>query len=106
MTFQNAKMSALPMNWKSTAAVSGVTLLATWLGVTPARYSKAADGPVAPRDVRVPDATDIQGQAARLQTRVRRELAYRDPKRNLFRFAIKPAQSAPRVPQREAPPVI
>jgi hypothetical protein len=93
------------MNWKSTAAVSGVTLLATWLGLTPARHATVGDAPVVTRDVRVTDTLDIQQQAARLQTRVRSELGYRDPKRNLFRFAIRPAPVAPQVPHPVVSPV-
>ena len=83
------------MNWKSTAAVSGVTLVATWLGWTPARQPSVVDPP-AVTNVRPADAVDIQQQAARLQTRVRRELAYQDPKRNPFRFTVRPTPTAER----------
>ena len=84
------------MNWKSPAAVSGITLLATWLGLTPAHQSAGTDAPAATRDVRRVDAVDIQDQAARLQTRVRSELGYQDPKRNPFRFIAKPIPAPPR----------
>jgi hypothetical protein len=80
------------MNWKSTAAFSGVTLVATWLGWTPARPPALTESPALSSDVPAGHAVDIQEQAARLQTRVRGELEYRDPKRNPFRFI------APQVP--------
>ena len=91
------------MNWKSTAAVSGVTLLATWLGWTPSHQSAVTQAPVATRDVRPADAADIQEQATRLQTRVRSELGYQDPKRNPFRFNARPIPVAPRSRPIEAP---
>ena len=77
------------MNWKSTTAVSGATLLATWLGWSPAPPPAAA--PVLPpRESAPAEHSDIQGEAARLQSRVRTELDYRDPARNPFRFGPKP----------------
>ena len=79
------------MNWKSTAAATSVTLLAGWLGWTPMQQSAVSDVPAAPRDVRPVESLDIQEQAARLQTRVRAELGYSDPKRNPFRFSVRPA---------------
>jgi len=75
------------MNWKSTAAVSGVTLLATWLGWTPTRYPATTNPPRAATGEVTPAVNDIQEQAERLQSRVRTELGYSDPKRNPFRFA-------------------
>lgn len=94
------------MNWKSTAAVSGATLLATWLGWTPSRpLAVDATVPTASREARpVAAAADIEEQAARLQTRVRDELDYRDPARNPFRFVARPAvvAAAPRIA--EPPP--
>lgn len=91
------------MNWKSTAAVSSATLLATWLGWTPSHQTAAIDTPAATRDVRRVDAVDIQEQAARLQTRVRSELGYQDPKRNPFRFTTRPLPATPRARQIDAP---
>jgi hypothetical protein len=86
------------MNWKSTAVVSGAsTLLATWVGWTPA--PKAVIAPVTPAANHVVDASDIQAQANRLHVGVRTELDYRDPTRNPFRFTPKPAASAARAPQ-------
>src|SRR3954471_7478358 len=82
------------MNWKSTAAFSSATLLATWLGWTPAPSPAAI--PAARDGDRHPAGTlDIRAQADRLQTRVRKELEYRDPTRNPFRFGIKRAEPAP-----------
>jgi hypothetical protein len=90
------------MNWKSTAAVSSVTLLATWLGWTPARQS--SDAPPVARDMRPVETSDIQDQAARLQTRVRSELDYQDPKRNPFRFISQRLARQPRSIDVVAPP--
>ena len=85
------------MTWKSTAVVSGATLLAGWLASSP----KAPISPSAPRaSSQSPQTTaaasDIERQAARLQTRVRSETGYTQPERNLFRFGPKtPVRSAP-----------
>jgi len=76
------------MNWRSTAAVSGATVLATWLGWSPG-YQPAGTPAVAPSP-RPSNAADIQAQADRLQVRVRKELEYRDPTRNPFRFTPRP----------------
>ena len=83
------------MNWKSTAAVSSVTLLATWLGLTPAHQSAVTNTPAVPPAVSPVDAVDIQEQATRLQTRVRGELTYENPKRNPFRFTARPTPVTP-----------
>jgi hypothetical protein len=95
-------MSALPMNWKSTAAVSGATVLATWLGWSPG-YQPAATPAIASN---APEAKagDIQSQADRLQVRVRKELEYRDPTRNPFRFNARPP-APQQVPAAVAPSV-
>ena len=97
------------MNWKSTAAATSVTLLAGWLGWTPMQQSAISDAPAAPRDVRPVESVDIQEQAARLQTRVRAELGYSDPKRNPFRFNVRtapiPSASASRESAVAVPPV-
>jgi hypothetical protein len=86
----------------------GVTVLAGWLGLPPSLQH--ATPPAAEiRDVR-PVASDIQAQAERLQIRVRKELDYRDPARNPFRFGQRrAAPAAVRVapaPLPEAPPAI
>lgn len=90
-------MGAFQMNWKSTVAVSGAGLLATWLGVAPSlQPAVGVDLPPGKRDVRpVETGADIEKQASRLQTRVRTELDYRDPSRNPFRFAARPPAVAP-----------
>jgi hypothetical protein len=88
-------MSRVLMNWKSTAAVSGVTLVAGWLGFTPARPASVVDGP-AVSAARSVDTVDIEQQAARLQSRVRHELAYQNPKRNPFRFTVRPTPAVER----------
>ena len=86
------------MNWKSTAAVSGATtLLATWLGWTPP--PQPAYTPVTAGTNRAAAPSDIKAQADRLQVRVRKELEYRDPTRNPFRFGANPAASLARFPQ-------
>jgi len=83
------------MNWKSTsAAVSTATVLATWLGWSPApppAARAAAPERVSPQA----SPSDIQAQAARLQVRVRKELEYRDPTRNPFRFGVRPPAARP-----------
>ena len=94
------------MTWKSTAVVSGATLLAGWLASSP----KAPISPSAPRaSSQSPQTTaaasDIERQAARLQTRVRSETGYTQPERNLFRFGPKtPVRSAQEPGSSAAPP--
>jgi hypothetical protein len=98
------------MTWKSTALVSGATLLAGWLASAP-------PGPATPSTASAPSqspqtaaaSSDIQQQAERLQTRTRQGAAdeYGAPERNLFRFgpkeAARPAAAGPAV--RDAAPV-
>jgi len=99
-------MSPLLMNWKSTAAVSGATLMATWLGWAPASPPTATP---AVSSARPSGAADIQSQADRLQVRVRKELEYRDPTRNPFRFrerAQAPRPAAVAVPAASLIPAI
>jgi len=76
------------MNWKSTAVVSGATLLATWFGwtTTPQR-APVANVSSAPRDVRPVSTPDIQEQARRLEHRVQAQVEFADPTRNPFMFA-------------------
>jgi hypothetical protein len=100
------------MTWKSYAAVSGATVLAGWLASSPPSNApttgaRAASNP-APRR-RAEAATDIEEQAARLQSRLQVARAYAEPQRNPFRFAERrsaapnPRELAPVV---EAPPPI
>ena len=79
------------MTWKSYAAVSGATVLAGWLASSPpsnAPGSTAGSPTPAPR--RSPVATtDIEQQAARLQSRLRSVREYAEPQRDPFRFAVR-----------------
>jgi len=108
------------MTWKSYAAVSGATVLAGWLASSPPANAPVSSAPVQRRALAAQPAaeSDIQEQAARLQTRVRQEIAYRDPERNPFRFGARqaaartasagspvvtlPVETAPPVPQAPA----
>jgi hypothetical protein len=98
------------MTWKSYAAVSGATVLAGWLASSPplntqttARVASSSE----PRR-RAPAATDIEEQAARLQSRMQVARAYAEPRRNPFRFAERPSAAPPRenAPLVEVPPPI
>jgi hypothetical protein len=100
------------MTWKSYAAVSGATVLAGWLASSPPSNAptpgaRAASNPAPRRRAEAP--TDIEEQAARLQSRLQVARAYTEPQRNPFRFAERrsaapnPRESAPVV---EAPPPI
>lgn len=86
------------MTWKSYAAVSGATVLAGWLASSPPSNAPVSGAtsqrgaPAAPSTA----GSDIEEQAARLQTRVRQETAYRDPQRNPFRFGARQAAVAQR----------
>jgi len=100
------------MTWKSYAAVSGATVLAGWLASSPPSNAptsgtRAASSP-APRR-RVEAATDIEEQAAHLQSRLQVARAYTEPQRNPFRFAERrsatPSPGGP-APVVEAPPPI
>lgn len=90
------------MNWKSTAALSGVTLLATWLGSTPVpEVGEPVPAPGStPEQAR---ASDIEVQAQRLQSRDRAESGYHVPARNPFRFG---ARQAPAATPRATAPVV
>ena len=79
------------MNWKSTAVVSGATLLAGWLAsappapTTPSTVSSTSRSPQT-----AAAASDIEQQAARLETLTRQAASpYGPPERNLFRFGPK-----------------
>jgi hypothetical protein len=94
------------MTWKSYAAVSGATVLAGWLASSPPSNvptpGRAAASSPAPRR-RAEAATDIEEQAARLQSRMQVARAYTEPQRNPFRFAER--QSAAPNPRESAPVV-
>lgn len=82
------------MTWKAYAGVSGATVLAGWLASAPPSNVPVGSAPAAPpASSRLPSAaSDIERQAARLQTRARSSSVYSVPARNPFRFgALKPA---------------
>jgi len=81
------------MMWKLTAALSGATVFATWLGWTnvPPQQMTAAPAALAIPPV----AADIQEQAARLHVRVRSQVEYQEPSRNPFVF--RPRVVSPRL---------
>ena len=96
------------MTLKSYLLLSGGGLLATYLvtsqpGVTPERPAARTTARSAPATV------DIQEEAARLETRVRQEVEYREPSRNPFVFgarqAARPSAPAVHVPVDAPPPV-
>ena len=87
------------MTWKSTAitsVVTGATALVGWfaspLPRTPAPYG------VAPRaqTTQATSGSDIEEQAARLRARLRAEAVFRQPSRDLFRFAARAVPAQPR----------
>jgi len=76
------------MTWKAYATVSGVTVLAGWLASAPPSNAPNAAAPGLSQTT-PPQATSLSGierEATRLEARVRREVAYAQPKRNPFRF--------------------
>lgn len=80
------------MTWKSTAAASGLALVATWL----ASYAPVG-GPRPPASAAPSAAStetaaaEIQREADRLHGRLQQVAAYRMPARNPFRFGSRPA---------------
>jgi hypothetical protein len=83
------------MNWKSTAVVSGATLLAGWLAsAPPAPTAPAALPPSSKSPQTATTASDIGQLAAHLQLRTRRDADYGAPERNLFRFGPNVSKSA------------
>ena len=84
------------MDWKSTAAISGAGLVATWFFSMPAVNPPATSQSVPVG--RAPQASastiDIQQEAARLQVRVHPEPHYTETSRNPFRFGARPAPEA------------
>ena len=98
------------MDWKSTAAVSGAGLLATWFFSMPA-VQPPPNNPIVPaaRATQTSAATiDIQQEAAKLQVRAHQEPRYSETSRNPFRFGARPAaearSSGTSGPPRVAPP--
>lgn len=77
------------MTWKVYAAVSGATVMAGWFASAPP--SNVPDAPPAALSSqttlrRATPSPDIEREATRLEAKVRREVAYTRPQRNLFRF--------------------
>jgi hypothetical protein len=94
-------MGVVPlMNWKSSTLATGAALLAGYFVTSPSNLPGSLM-PAQPREVRVapPAPSDIEEQAAKLQARLRQEALYREPARNLFRFAERAPAARP------APPV-
>lgn len=93
------------MTWKSYAAVSGATVMAGWLAAAPPANAPNPSASGQASSGRTTPVPDIEREANLLQARVRREVAYAQPQRNLFRFS--PAKSAARpevgVPEAAAP---
>ena len=91
------------MTWKTTAVMSGVGLIATWLASVPsgpARAPLALPPEVAPVAAVV---SPIEEQAARLARGLDYEARFGEPSRNPFRFGA--AAAAPDVAGPVAPPV-
>ena len=92
------------MTWKAYATVSGATVLAGWLASAPPSNAPDAGASVpsqtAPR--RATPSLDIEREAARLEARVRREVAYSQPQRNPFRFGATGPRGSPGIDIAEA----
>ena len=87
------------MTWKSTAitsVVTGATALVGWFASPLPRTP--APGGVAPRSqaTQVMPGSDIEEQAARLRARLHAESVFREPSRDLFRFAARAVPVQPR----------
>ena len=84
------------MDWKSTAVISGVGILATWFFSMPGTPPSATGPAPSARPPRAATSTiDIQQEAARLQMRMHQQPQYVEPSRNPFTFGSRPAR-APR----------
>jgi hypothetical protein len=84
------------MDWKSTAAISGAGLLATWVFSMPPAQAPAARSvaPAASASQASPTTIDIQHEAARLQVRTHQAARYPETSRNPFRFNARSAREA------------
>jgi len=92
-------MAAVLMNWKSTVIVSGAGLVATVFGwVSTPIVPHGAPAPVAtPTTQSTPTAaSDIQQEAARLQSRLVPDATFRQPSRNPFQFGPRLTPRPPR----------
>jgi hypothetical protein len=102
-------MAALRMNWKSTVLVSGAGLVATvfgWVTTPTSPQRNAAPSTRAVAQPTVSAATDIQHEAARLQSRLVPEATYRQPSRNPFRFGARVNPRVERPTPLLQPPVV
>jgi hypothetical protein len=85
------------MTWKSTAAASGLMVVATWLASHAPVGGPREETLVAPSPAHTETvAADIQREADRLHDRLQQVAAYKLPARNPFRFSSRPARMAPR----------
>jgi hypothetical protein len=83
------------MTWKSTAAASGLMVIATWLASHAPVGGPREQPLVAPSAAHTEAAAaEIQREAARLHDRLQQVAAYKLPTRNPFRFGSPPARSA------------
>jgi hypothetical protein len=97
------------MTWKSYAVVSGAGVLSMWFATAYPTEMPSRLTPAQPRSAAgaVAAASDIEEQANRLQARLQQEALYREPGRNLFRFAPKPApRASPAVAPVIPPPLV
>jgi hypothetical protein len=79
------------MTWKSTAAASGLALVATWLASYAPVGSPRQPESTAPSAARTETAAaEIQREAERLHGRLKEAAGYRTPARNPFRFGERP----------------
>jgi hypothetical protein len=91
------------MTWKSYVVVSGAGVLATYLATPPLMPDRRAI-PASAADANASSGTeapDIVREAARLESRLRAEAAFRAPARNPFEFGEAPAPA--RRPRERAP---
>ena len=89
------------MTWKSYVLVSGAGVVATYL-VSPPMSRPDAPTLARPAASRMEVASDIEEQAVRLQTRLRRQAPYQDPARNPFRFSQRRTQRTAAFPEAAA----
>src|SRR5688500_7777510 len=99
------------MTWKSTAAASGLMLVATWLASHAPVGGPREPSLVAPSAAHTETAAaEIQREAARLHDRLQQVAAYKLPARNPFRFGSRPPRAVPadaaNVIENAPPPIV
>ena len=83
------------MTWKSTAAASGLAVVATWLASYAPVGNPRQPESTAPSAAHTETAAaEIQREAERLHGRLKEVATYRTPARNPFRFGERPAPPA------------